>query len=103
MSKKSLPKDVIDKWPEILNDVDVKAVPLEYLDSMRIIFTDGKVWDFTVKETTSDVLDELETQLEELINNYEDVIEHIDFRLDIDRVRADVTSQTKNFLKRSRK
>jgi len=29
--KKQLPKEVIDHWPEVLKDVHIDVVPLEYL------------------------------------------------------------------------
>jgi hypothetical protein len=101
VSKKSLPKDVIDQWPEIFSDVDVKAVPLEYLHSMRIIFADGKVWDLNIAaHAKKNGVTGLDEQLRELFDTYEESIEHIDFRLDVDRVKKDIIKKTKNFLKK---
>lgn len=101
MKKKSLPKDVVEQWPEVFSEVDVKAVPLEYLHSMRIIFVDGKVWDLNIaSHTRAHGVDNLEEHLEELIETYEDSIEHIDFRLDVDKVKKDVIKKTRSFLKK---
>lgn len=101
MKKKSLPKDVVDQWPEIFSDVDVKAVPLEYLHSMRIIFSDGKVWDLNIAaHAKKNGIQDLDQHLQELIGNYEESIEHIDFRLDVDRVKKDIIKKTKSFLKK---
>lgn len=101
MTKKSLPKDVIAQWPEVFSEVDVKAIPLEYLHSMRIIFDDGKIWDVDIakhaKTTDFSTLDE---HIQELLSEYEDAIEHIDFRLDVARVKKDIIKQTKSFLKK---
>ena len=41
--KKSLPKDVVEHWPEVLKDVDIKVVPVKYLHAVRVYFKDGKV------------------------------------------------------------
>lgn len=104
MKKKSLPKDVVDQWPEVFNDVVVEAVPIEYLDSLRIIFNDGKVWDINVaSHARKNQIENLEEHLQELISEYEEVIEHIDFRLDIERVKKDVMKKTKTFLKDNKK
>lgn len=104
MSKKSLPKDVIDQWPEIFSDVDVKAVPLEYLHSMRIIFSDGKVWDLNIAaHAKKNGINGLDEHLRELFETYEESIEHIDFRLDVERVKKDIIKKTKNFLKKPKK
>lgn len=101
MKKKSLPKDVVDQWPEVFSEVDVKAVPLEYLHSMRIIFKDGKVWDINIaSHAKNHGIDNLEEHLEELIESYEESIEHIDFRLDVERVKKDVMKKTRSFLKK---
>lgn len=104
MKKKTLPRDVIDQWPEVFSDVDVKAVPLTYLHSMRIIFKDGKVWDINIaNHARAHGVVDLESHLEELISTYESQIEHIDFRLDVDRVKKDVMKKTKSFLKKPKK
>lgn len=92
---------MIDQWPEVFSDVDVKAIPLEYLHSMRIIFEDGKVWDIDIANQAhiSEFAD-LESHLSELLKNYEEEIEHIDFRLDVSRVKKDIIKKTRSFLKK---
>lgn len=103
MSKgKSLPKDVIDQWPEVFGDINVQAVPLAYLHSMRIIFKGGKIWDVNVAGQAKQHGDNLEEHLRELLSNYEDEIEHIDFRLDVEKVKKDVIKETTRFLKKKR-
>ena len=106
MKKKSLPPDVVDQWPEVFSDIDVKAVPLSYLDSMRIIFEDGKIWDIDIaneirKSGMAEV--DIEAEISELVSNYEDSIKHIDFRLDVAKVKKDVIKNTKRFLKKPNK
>lgn len=106
MKKKSLPPDVVIQWPEVFSDIDVKVVPLSYLDSMRIIFEDGKVWDIDIageiKKSAMGEVD-LEAEIAELVNTYEDSIKHIDFRLDVAKVKKDMIRNTKRFLKKPNK
>ena len=45
---KRLPPEVVNKWPDVFGDVDVHAIPLEYLHSLRVRFTNGKAWDIAV-------------------------------------------------------
>lgn len=101
MKKKSLlPPDVIDQWPEVFSEVDVTAVPLAYLHSLRISFKDGKVWDINIAaHVKKNGNTDLEQHLEDLIESYEDVIEHIDFRLDVEKVKKDIIKKTNKFLK----
>ena len=102
--KASLPPDVIDQWPEVFNDLDVKAVPLAYLHSMRITFKDGKVWDLNIAaHVKKSGAENLEEHLEELIEAYEEVIEHVDFRLDVEKVKKDIIKKTNKFLKNKKR
>jgi len=98
---KKLPQDVVDHWPEVFKDVDIKVVPVKYLHSVRVFFTDGKVWDIDVAKTRQkkDAKD-IEASLEELFSNYQDSIDNVDFRLDTARVKADIQGRTRSFMKR---
>lgn len=100
MPRKSskLPPEVINHWPEVFEDIDINVVPLEYLHSIRVSFADGKVWDIEIDKQKSAV-DDLEKALDELFEQYRDVIENVDFRLDTERVKRDITNRTKKFLK----
>lgn len=100
--KKGLPQDVINKWPEVFKDIDIKAIPLQYLHSVRIEFGNGKIWNVLVKDenSQSDPIQKLEKVLRELFSTYDNSIKHIDFRVDTDRVKKDVQKRTKSFLKK---
>lgn len=100
MSKKSskLPPEVIDHWPEVFEDIEIDVVPLEYLHSIRVTFNDGKIWDIDISKQKSSV-ENLEKSLDDLFEEYQHVIQNVDFRLDTDRVKQDITNRTQKFLK----
>lgn len=106
MSKNRLPKDIIDKWPEVLNDVDVNVVPIEYLRQIEVTFEDDKTWVIDVNladtENTEEILDDLEESLDDLFSEYEDVISGVSFVLDVEKVKRDITEQTRIFLKKKK-
>ena len=97
-SSKRLPEEVISHWPEVFDDVEIDVVPLEYLDSVRVQFTDGKVWDIDIN-TSKNKVEDLEKSLDELFEQYQDHIKTVDFRLNTEKVKQDITSRTKKFLK----
>ena len=66
---KRLPPDVVNKWPDVFGDVDVHAIPLEYLHSLRVRFTNGKAWDIAV-DVKKNPVKSLEKTLKELFNTY---------------------------------
>jgi hypothetical protein len=101
--KNKLPPEVIKHWPEIFNDVEIKAVPIEYIHSVHVHFHDGKIWEIDLdqqalrsKGDVSKVEDSLETFLAE----YNDEISHVDFRLNTSKVVQDVKSRTRSFMKK---
>ena len=97
---KKLPPDVIDHWPEIFGDIEVDVIPIEYLDSVRVQFNDGKIWDIDVKTSRKKQDLDIETAMEELFEQYSDVIENIDFRLDTEKVKNDIKNRTRFFMKK---
>ena len=106
MSQK-LPDDAIEQWPEVLDDVEVNAIPLEYLHAIYVTFEDGRVWEIQfenrkLNEDTDDIARTIESELEILFTEYEDVIAHVDFRLDTERVKNDIKRRTRTFMKKQK-
>ena len=96
---KGLPPEVVNKWPDVFGDVDVRAIPLEYLHSLRVRFNNGKQWDIAV-DVNKNPAKQLEKTLRELFHTYDSSIKHVDFKLDTDRVKKDVQKSTNRFLTR---
>jgi len=97
---KKLPPDVINHWPEVFDEIDIDVIPIEYLDSVRVQFEDGKVWDIDVKRSRNKPDLDIETAIEELFDQYADVIVNIDFRLDTQKVKKDIQNRTRFFMKK---
>ena len=100
-TKKRLPKEVVAHWPEIFSDLHVESIPVEYLLSIKVTFKDGKNWEIRLKNNRQKMTNkELEKQITELFKTYGDAIKNVDFRLDTNKVKADITKRTKPFLKK---
>lgn len=99
-NEKSLPKDVIDLWPEIFNDVKLNVVPLNYVHTIEIKFKNNKVWEIDFKKNLKlQSWDVFEVEIKTIIKQYEDEINSIDFKLDTDKIKRDISRSTKKFLK----
>lgn len=104
MRKKTLPKDAVDQWPEVLSGITVSNIPLQYIDSIRIIFLDGKIWDFNVAKQSKKIpASELESNIAELIHSYENSIQDINYSLNVSLLKKEITKQTSKFLKENNK
>jgi hypothetical protein len=103
VSKNNLPPEVINHWPEIFKDVEIKAVPIEYIHNIHVYFHDGKIWQIDMDEQKikgANDLDGIENSLETFLEQYNDEISHVDFRLNTTKVVQDVKSRTKSFMKK---
>jgi hypothetical protein len=100
-----LPEEA-NSWPGVLDEIEIKYVPVEYISSVEVTFSDGKTWSIEIdKESaagTDEEARELEDSLEDLFEEYEDVIEGVNFILDIEKVKKDITDRTKLFMKKKK-
>lgn len=98
---RTLPRDVVEHWPEVFGEVKLNVLPFRYLHTVLINFKDGKSWEIRITANIKrNGWDSFEQTLSELFNEYDDRIENIDFKLDTERVKKDVTKSTEKFLKR---
>ena len=100
MPSKKLPRDVIDHWPEVFNDIEVKVVPLDYLDSIHVSFDNNDTWVIEFDKNTELTSASVSDSLTQLFREYEDQIVNVDFRLDTQKVKQDVQKRTRQFLKK---
>ena len=96
-----LPEHIVDQWPEILKDIEIKAVPTEYLKFVSVYFHDGEIWEIDVRQ---ELLEDSETSLEEILEEFFDQhnedIKKIDFQIDAPTMISDIKSRTKTFMKK---
>jgi len=101
--KNKLPPEVISQWPEVFADVEISAVPIEYIHSAHVHFHDGKIWQIDIDKQRIDDTDDvnaIENSLETFLAEYNDEISHVDFRLNTAKVVEDVKNRTKSFMKK---
>lgn len=87
---------LINQWPEVLKDVCVSSMPLAYLNSINLEFSDGRLWQIEIE---SQAIQDRELELNEKVSNildeYEEEIIKIDFDVDVDRLKTDIKKTTK--------
>jgi hypothetical protein len=81
----------VKEWPEVFEDLYMNTMPVAYLDSVRLEFTDGRVWEIDVKnELTKQTADGIADVLINTLQEYKDEIKKIDFKVDVDRLKKDI-------------
>jgi hypothetical protein len=87
----------VKEWPEVFEDLYMNTMPVAYLDSVRLEFTDGRVWEIDVKnELTKQTADGIADVLINTLQEYKDEIKKIDFKVDVDRLKKDIKDSSKS-------
>lgn len=89
------PRHLVKEWPEVFEDLYMNTMPVTYIDLINLEFTDGRVWQIDVKnQLVEDNADSVAERLMMTIAEYKETISKIDFKIDIDRLKKDISSET---------
>ena len=93
------PRHLVKEWPEVFEDLYMNTMPVAYLDTVHLEFADGRVWQINIKDQLKDIeADSIADKLLETLSEYKDEIKKIDFKVDIERLKKDISDSTKSIL-----
>jgi hypothetical protein len=90
------PSHLIKEWPEVFEDMYMNTMPVAYLKNVRLEFNNGRIWEIDIQEqlgnATNDIVAE---KLLDTFTEYKEEITKVDFTIDIQRLKQDITDKTK--------
>ena len=93
------PSHLIKEWPEVFEDMYMNTMPVAYLKSVRLEFNNGRIWEIDIQEqlgnATNDIVAE---KLLDTFQEYKEEITKVDFIIDIQRLKQDITDKTNKLL-----
>ena len=90
------PRHLVKEWPEVFEDLYMNTMPVAYLDLVHLEFSDGRVWEIDIKvELTKNNPDSIADILLHTLQEYKDEIKKIDFKVDIEKLKKDISDSTK--------
>jgi len=93
------PKHLVQEWPEVFEDLYMNTMPVHYLESVRLEFQNGRVWEINVADQLNLSASEIiADRLIETFAEYKDDIKKIDFKINILKLKDDIQSQSNNIL-----
>jgi hypothetical protein len=94
-------RDEDKEWEDILEEIELTYLPIEYLKNILVTFEDGTVWDIDVTSSQrNQSFEDIEMSLDQLFEEYDDTIESVDFRLNLEKVKRDLSKRVNKFLKK---
>ena len=93
-------EDFRNRWESLLSDADISSIPVNYLKSVEISMVDGSIEQFDINELLSKGLthSEIETMMEEFMDQFDDNIESLDFHLNLEVLAEEVGNKTKRLI-----
>lgn len=75
-------------------------MPVHYLESIRLEFGNGRIWEINIKEQLANShSDIVANKLVETFAEYKEDINKIDFKIDVERLKKDIQNQSNDFFK----
>jgi len=94
------PKHLVQEWPEVFEDLYMNTMPVYYLESIRLEFGNGRIWEINIKEQLANShSDIVANKLVETFAEYKEDINKIDFKIDVERLKKDIQNQSNDFFK----
>jgi hypothetical protein len=92
-------KSVITDWTDIFEDLYINTIPISYLESIRLEFDNGRIWEIDVKkQLLLDSGDNTTDNILETFREYQSEIVKLDFKIDIVKIKRDITKNASRFL-----
>ena len=93
------PKGLVKEWPEVFEDLYINTMPIAYVDTMILEFSDGRIWEIDIKSQVADTdPNQIARKLLETLKEYKDTIKKLDFKINIDLLKADIKNRTDTIL-----
>jgi hypothetical protein len=100
LKRKSKQPHSEEYWQEIFDTIDMEYLPIQYMNKCIVSFSSGTVWEIDIKDSLSkQPVEDIETTLGELFEEYEDEIESLDFRMDMETIKKDLSKRVSRFIK----
>jgi hypothetical protein len=83
---------LIHEWPEVFDDLYMNTLPVAYLEKINLEFSDGRVWEIDITaKLTKQLPNSIADILLNVLQEYKDDIQKIEFKVDIGKLRTEMT------------
>jgi len=77
----------------------MNTMPIAYLEYVHLEFANGRVWQINIKDQLNELdADEVSSRLIDTISEYQPDIVKLDFKIDINKLKKDISDQTNSIL-----
>lgn len=89
------PRHLVREWPEVFEDLYMNTMPIAYLEMVHLEFANGRVWQIDIRtQLAGEAAELVADKLLETLQEYKEEITKIDFKIDIARLKKDISKST---------
>lgn len=93
------PRHLVKEWPEVFEDLYMNTMPVAYLEFVHLEFANGRVWRIDIKEQLNhEDANSIAEKLLATMSEYRDEVVKLDFKVDIEKLKKDISDSTKDIL-----
>ena len=96
-------KALDSKWEDILEEIDIKYLPIEYVKTIILKFEDNTTWEINLVDSRKTQTDEkIEEMLDDLFDEYNSDITDYNYQLDMQKIKRYLSKRVGYFLKHNK-
>jgi hypothetical protein len=91
------PEQFVKAWPEVFEGLYMNTMPVAYIKLLKLEFQNGRVWEIDIQEQLVESSPDLiADKILETFDEYRDEISRVDFAIDIERLKNEITKGTRD-------
>jgi hypothetical protein len=96
----SFSDEFFDRWEHLISSVEISDVPIRFIKRIDAKFEDGQLHSFDVATMLANGYEytEIETVIESYLDAHDELIDCVDFHLNISAIAEEVESKTNELL-----
>lgn len=95
MNKNFIQGYEFEDWQDLLRKIYLESLPLEYVKTVQIKFTNERVWELDIEGMSKNIpSDHIQDNISESLRDYEDEIHSIHVEIDLKRFKQDFADLT---------
>lgn len=86
----------MSEWPEVFDDLYMNTLPVSYLETLTIEFSNGRVWEIDIQDHEAEQSQSITDKVLDAFQEYHEEISSVSFKIDIDRLKDDIKKSSKD-------
>lgn len=89
------PIHLVSEWHEVFENLYINSLPIDYIETVKIEFSNGSLWEIDISSQISISSNTAKSNILETFKEYQTDISSLNFTVNIDKLKKDISEKTK--------